>query len=69
MLRSFYPNGSGKLLEGLHGQVCIPPGSLQLLCRDGSGRDRDASRTAIWKAVEPRQGCGGEVDTSKGMVS
>ena len=58
MLRSFYPNGSGKLLEGSHGQVCIPPGSLQLLCRDGSGRDRDASRTPSGRLWSPGRDAG-----------
>lgn len=51
MLRSFYTNGSGKLLEDLRSQVCIPPESLQLLCRDGSGGDRGARRTAIYLGV------------------
>lgn len=62
----FYPNGSGKLLEGSHSQVCILPGSLQLLSRDWSGGDGVASRTAIWEGVKSRQECWRVVDTSKG---
>lgn len=51
----FYPSGSGRPSKGLPGQVCIPQVLLQLLCRL-SRRGRGARRTAIWKAVKPRQG-------------
>lgn len=53
----------GRRSKGLPGQVLIPQGLLQLLCRGFPGGDRSARRTAIWKAVTPRQIDGEETHT------